>query len=326
MGINSKKYVLFLAGMVIYGIQAGTAYGIETDEVLARVNGSADITRAEVDRVIRIYIAQNRVSHDISPEARKLAEDAALEQLISTKLLYQAGVKLEIMNLDKQILDKINQEKSKFATPAAYDAVLKSNNFTEHDAQEIVRTDIIVTNLINKEIISRITINESDARKYYDHNLEKFTKPESIRLRHILIEVDPRAVTEEKQHARQKAESIRKRIIAGEDFVAIAKADSSCPSKEQGGDLGIFQKGEMIPEFESAAAAIKPGEISQVVETISGYHILTFEEKKDVSVTPFDEVKVKIAQYLKQTGTQQAIMAYVAGLKKKATIVMTAVK
>ena len=326
MGINLKQYALFLTCMVMYGILGSIAYGAETDGVLARVNGSTTITRDEVDRVIRIFIAQSRVSHDISPEARKLAEDAALEQLISTKLLYQAGVKLEILNLDKQIVDKVNQEKSKFATPAAYDAVLKVNNFSEQDAREVVRTDIVVTNLINVEIISKMAIPEADIKKYYDQNPDKFTRPESMRLRHILIDVDPQATPEKKQSAKQIAESVRKRIIAGEDFVAIAKVESSCPSKEQGGDLGFFEKGEMIPEFEIAAAAIHPGEISQVIGTSSGYHILKLEEKKDVFVTTFDEVKVKIAQHLKQDRTRQAIIDYVAELKKKASVEIVATR
>ena len=346
MRINMKKFATFLSFIVVLGIQPVIAFGAEPEaveptpevpakseatsrtspgDVLARVNGTA-ITHAEVDRAIRIFLAQNRVSHDISPEARTQAEEAALEQLVATILLYQTGLKLEIKGLDKQIVARINLEKTKFATPAAYNSVLKANNFTEQDAQETVRTDIVVTNLIDKEIVSRIVISEADIKKFYDQNQEKFMKPENVRLSHILIGVAPETTTKEKQTAREKAVSIRSKILAGADFATLAKAESSCLSKEQGGDLGVFEKGEMIPEFEKAAELLKNGEISQVVETRDGYHILKLVEKNNAAVVAFDETKVKIEYFLKQIKTQQAIKDYVADLRKTAKIEMAATR
>ncbi|GAC1450042.1 MAG: peptidylprolyl isomerase [Desulfuromonadaceae bacterium] len=342
MRIIMKKFATFLSSIAVLGIQTVIAFGagpgatepqaasaraevtsqtLSTD-VLARVNGTA-ITRAEVDRAIRIFLAQNRVSHDLSPEALKQAEEAALEQLIATRLLYQTGLKLELKDLDKQIVARINLEKTKFATPVAYDAVLKTNNFTEQDTQEIVRNDIVVTNLVDKEIISKIDVSEADVKKYYSQNQEKFTKPENVRLSHILIGVAPQATAEEKQTAREKAVSIRNKILAGADFATLAKAESSCISKEHGGDLGAFEKEEMIPEFEKAAELLKNGEISQVVETQDGYHILKLVEKNSAAVVAFDETKVKIESFLKQIKTQQAIKDYVANLRKMAKIEMT---
>jgi len=344
MHMNTKKFTAAILTMFAgLALQAASAFAAEPEtvapeaapgkvevtyltspgDVLARVDGTS-ITRAEVDRTIRIYIAQSHASHELSPEARTQAEEAALEQLIATRLLYQKGLKLEIKDLDKQIADKVNQEKTKFATPAAYDAALKANSLTELDALEIVANDIVVNNLLEREIIGKIVISEADIKKFYDQNREKFTKSESAQLSHILIGVDPQALPEEKQKARGKAESIRKKILEGADFAAIAKGESSCPSKEQGGDLGIFEKGEMIPEFEKATTLLKPGEISQVVETQEGYHILKLVEKKDAAVVSFDETKEKIEYYLKQIRTRQAIAEYVAELRKTAKIEMTA--
>lgn len=345
MRMNMKKFaVAILTFVVVLGNQAVFAFEAEPEavepkaevpakleaasqtlpgDVLARVNGSA-ITRAEVDRVIRIFIAQSRVSHELSPEARTQAEEAALEQLIATRLLYQTGLKQETMNLDKQIADKVNQEKTKFATPAAYEAALKANNLTGLDAREIVANDIVVANLLDREVIGKIVVSAAEIKTFFDQDKEKFTKPESVRLSHILIGVELQATAEEKQKAREKVESIHNKILAGADFADIAKAESSCPSKEQGGDLGIFEKGEMIPEFEKATDILKPGEISQVVETRDGFHVLKLVEKKNASVEKFEDARDKIEYYLKQIKTQQAVTDYVAELRKMAKIEMTA--
>jgi len=121
--------------------QAGSAFGAGSEtagfgtsapaapgDVLARVDG-IPITRAEVDHAIRLFLAQTRASHDLAPETRREAEDAALEQLITTRLLYRNGTKLEIRDLDKQVNDRIDQEKAKFPTPEAYEAALQANGF-----------------------------------------------------------------------------------------------------------------------------------------------------------------------------------------------------
>lgn len=292
-------------------------------DVLAKVNGTA-ITRAEVDRATQVLLTQSRAPKDIPPAVRQQAEDTALDQLIAAELLYQTGLKLEIKDLDKQITDKVSQGKARFATPAEYEAALKANNLSEKELLEIVRKDIVINNLFEKEIISKITVPEADVKKFYDENSDKFKRPDSFHASHILIGVDAKATPEEKQKAKEKAEAVRKKILAGGDFAALAKTESACPSKEKGGDLGTFGKGEMVPAFEKATAALKPGEVSEVVETQFGYHVIKLTEKMEAGIVKLDESKEKIQSYLKQTKSQQAIIDYVAELKGKAAIEKTA--
>lgn len=292
-------------------------------DVLAKVNGTT-ITRAESERATQVLLAQSRAPKDLPPEVMKQASAAALDQLISTELLYQTGMKREIKDLDKQITDKVSQGKAQFGTPAEYEAALKANNLTENDLLASVRKSVVINNLLEKEISSKIVVTDADMKKYYDENLDKFKLPEKYHASHILIGVEPQAKPDEKLKAKEKAESIRKRILAGEDFATLAKTESSCPSKEQGGDLGSFGKGEMVPEFEKAAAALKPGGISEVVETQFGYHVIKLIEKNDAGTVKFDEAKEKIKDYLKQTKTQKEVMDYIAELKSKASIEKTA--
>lgn len=346
MSLNTKKVTAtLLSAFLVLSIQAVTAFGEEpkapeakTDaapakteatpqkspsEVLAKVNDTA-ITRSEVERATKALLAQNKAPQDLPPEIMKQAEEAALDQLISAELLYQTGVKLEITDLDKKVEEKVSQGKARFATPAEYEAALKTNNLTEKELLDIIRKDIVINNLFEKEIISKITVPEADVKKFYDENMDKFRRPESFHASHILIGVDPKATAEEKQKAREKAEAVRKKILKGEDFAALAKAESSCPSKENGGDLGTFGMGQMVPPFEKATAALKPGEISEVVETQFGYHVIKLIEKKEAGIVKLDEAKENIQNYLKQTKAQKSIADYVAELKTKATIKKTA--
>ena len=297
----------------------------EPAEVVAKVNGTA-ITRAELDRAVQVLLAQSQVPQDLSPELKKQAEDSALEQLISAELLYQKGKKLEMKDLDKQVEAKLSEGKGRFNTPAEYEAALKANNLTEKDLEEIVRKDVVINNLFEKDIAAKIIVSEAEVKKFYEENLEKFKKPETYQASHILIGTDPQTKPEEKKKAKEKAEALRKRIAAGEDFAALAKAESSCPSKENGGDLGTFGKGEMVPEFEKALDGLKPGQVSEVVETQFGYHIIKLVEKKDAGTVELPEVKDKIENYLKQTKTQQVVLDYVKELRSKATIEKPAAK
>lgn len=339
-----KQVVTFLAALAVIGLQAGTALAdtqkavepkptaapAKSDaspqksatDIVAKVN-STPITRVELDRAVQVLLAQNRITQKLDADAKKQAEDAALDQLINAEVAYQAGSKLEVKDLDKQIADKAAQGKARFPSPKEYEAALKANNITEKDLLELIRKDIIIGNLFQKEIVGKITVSETDVKKFYDENLEKFKQPESYHASHILIGVKPEATTEEKQKAREKAEAIRKKIIAGEDFAALAKAESSCPSSKQGGDLGFFSKGEMVPPFEAATAALKPGEISGVVETQFGYHIIKLVEKKNSGTVKFDEVKGELENYLKQQKAQKAVSEYVASLRSSAKVEMT---
>ncbi|KAF0221539.1 MAG: peptidyl-prolyl cis-trans isomerase [Geobacteraceae bacterium] len=288
---------------------------------LAVVNGAA-ITRAEVARAVKVLLSQNRITQQVTPDQMKQAEEAALEQLISAEILYQAGLKLEIKDLDKQVEEKITQGKARFPSTEEYEKALKTADLTEKELKELTRKDIIVGNVVEKEIAAKITVPDQDVKKFYDENQDKFKKGESVRASHILCGVDANASPEEKKKAKEKAEALLKKIKAGEDFAKLAKENSTCPSSAQGGDLGSFGKGQMVPPFEKAAFALKQGEVSDVVETQFGYHIIKLTEKKDAETIKLDETKDRIKDYLKNQKVQKAVADYITELKGKMKVEM----
>jgi peptidyl-prolyl cis-trans isomerase C len=289
-------------------------------ESVARVNGVA-ITALELNRATKVMSAGQR---GVTPSAdqQKEFEKQALNQLVSAELLYQAGQKLEIKDLDKQVDDKMAQGKAKFPNTEDFAKAMKEMDMEEKDLRDYTRRDLIITNFIEKTIIPKVTVSEEDARKFYDQNPDKFTRPETVKASHILLGVDQKASADEKKTAREKAEKLRKELSGGADFAALAKGNSTCPSSQQGGDLGYFGKGQMVPAFETAAFALKPGEISDVVETQFGYHIIKLTEKKAAEKVEFKEARPRIDEFLKNQKVGAAVNDYLTEARKTAKIEM----
>ncbi|MRR55785.1 MAG: peptidylprolyl isomerase [Deltaproteobacteria bacterium] len=287
--------------------------------VVAKVNG-VPITREELDRATKFMLAQSQNKKQLTAEEKKKADAAVLEQLISAELLYQAGKKLKIADVDGRVAAQMKLGKSKFPSTAAYDKALKESGLTEKELEEFARKEIYINNLIEQEIASKVTVSDEDVKKFYDENPDKFKQSESVQASHILIGVDPKLTAEEKAKAKEKAAGLLKRAKAGEDFAALAKDNSTCPSAPQGGSLGYFGKGQMVPEFEKAAFALKPGEISEIVETKFGYHIIKVTDKKAAGTVSFNDAKNDITNYLKIQKIQQNISTYIDKLRKEAKV------
>jgi len=291
------------------------------NDAVARVDGTV-ITKGELDRAVKVLLAQNQIEQQLPPEVMKQAEGAALDQLISAELLYQEGSKLKIKDLDKQVDEKIAANRAKFATQEELEKALKEVDMTVKDMRDFTRKDLVIAKLIETEYAAKLAApSDEEARKVYQENLDKyFRRPETVRASHILVGVEENATEAERKKAKEKAEALLKRVKAGEDFAALAKSDSTCPSKEEGGDLGAFPRGKMVPAFEEAAFALKVGEVSGVVETQFGYHIIKLTDRQEASTDKFEDVKPKIVQFLKQEKLQKIVAEHVEALRSKAKI------
>ncbi|MGC9974420.1 MAG: peptidylprolyl isomerase, partial [Gaiellaceae bacterium] len=175
------------------------------------------------------------------------------------------------------------------------------------------RRDLVIAHFIQLTIVPKVTVSEEESRKFYDQNQDKFVGGETVRASHILVGVDAKATAEEKQKAREKAEKLRKELAAGADFATLARENSTCPSSKQGGDLGYFGKGQMVPPFEQAAFALKPGGLSDVVETQFGYHIIKLVEKKGPETVAFKDAQPRIGEYLKNQKAQEMFLRQRSG-------------
>jgi peptidyl-prolyl cis-trans isomerase D len=157
-----------------------------------------------------------------------------------------------------------------------------------------------------KSFEDKVEISENDIKSYYEANKDsEYKEKEQVRARHILIKVPDDASEEKKKELRAKAEEILKEAKSGADFAELARKYSEDEgSKDKGGDLGFFGKGRMVPEFEKVAFSLNPGEISDIVETQYGFHIIKVEEKKPEKIKPLDEVKDQIKRKLAKEASE----------------------
>lgn len=282
---------------------------------VAKVNG-ATIDAIELRRARKVLLRGQP-----APDGQQAAVDKqALEQLLSAELLYQAAAKMEVKDMDKLVDEKLAQGKARFANEQDFAKAIKDLEMDEKDLRDYTRRDLLISKFVESTIVPKVKVTEEDARKFYDQNPDKFTRSESVRASHILIGTDSNTSAEDKKKAREKAEKLRKDLVGGADFAKLAKDNSTCPSSQQGGDLGSFGKGQMVPPFEQAAFAMKPGEISDVVETQFGYHIIKLTEKKPAESVSFKEAQARIEEYLKGQKVNSAVMDYVAEARKSAKI------
>ena len=186
---------------------------------------------------------------------------------------------------------------------------------------ELIKDNYIAIEYLKKEVTNKVEVSEEDIKAYYESHKDEFKMPEMVRSRHILIKTDPSASDNDKKKAREKAEDILKKIKAGEDFAKLASdLSDDTGSKTKGGELGFFPKGRMVKPFEDAAFSLKPGEVSGIVETQFGYHIIKVEEKKEPGMEAFDTAKEKIKQKLLQERTKTKVTEFIEKAMKEANI------
>lgn len=299
--------------------KAAVAPAFNPKEVVAKVNGR-EITRLELERSKKIITA-GQPGMQIPPYLYKEFEKQALDQLVGAELLYQGGEKLEVKDLDKDAGLKLAQIKSSFKDPQLYTQELESIGMTEPMLLEYTRRDLVIANFVNTKLGADIKVSDDEIKKFYDENPDKLVQQEQVRASHVLIAADAKATPEQKKAASEKAEKLQKELVAGADFATVAKENSNCPSAKNGGDLGYFGKGKMVPPFEQAAFALKPGEISPVVETTFGYHIIKQTDRiKGEPKVSLDAAREKIAAYLKSQKTSQAVATYIGQAKQASKI------
>lgn len=181
---------------------------------------------------------------------------------------------------------------------------------------DFVADDFLSREYLAKAVTPEAAVSEADVKEYYTRNKQRLAVPEQVRARHILFKVDPAASEDEKNRVRARAQAVLKRLRAGEDFEKLAQTYSDDQStKAKGGDLGYFTPGRMVPDFEMAAFYTDPGEISDIVETKYGYHIIRVEDHVEARERSFEEMKDFIREKLRQ----QAVMLKVEAFIRQAT-------
>ncbi|MFH1672716.1 MAG: peptidylprolyl isomerase [Pseudomonadota bacterium] len=289
-------------------------------DAVAVVNGSV-ISRSEFDAEIgRVQQRFSSMGQPLSSTRLSEIKNEILENLIGRELLYQAsqenGIKVDETAINEQLIEL----KKRFPSEVEFKEALGEMNLSESVIKSQFERNLAIKEFIEKQFVQKITIPDKESKAYYESNPDLFKQPEQVQAGHILIKIDPQADESQKAEAHKKIEQIQKRLQKGEDFAALAKEFSQCPSNAKGGDLGYFGRGQMVPPFEQAAFSLKPGTVSDIVETQFGYHLIKVTDKKTATIIPYKDVKEKLEQHLKQERIQKEVTLYVEKLKEKAKV------
>ena len=302
----------------LLGAESAKPVPAQLPNVLARVNGEA-VNKTEFDRAVAALEARNGGPVPAPQRDRVLRQ--VLDQIVDYKLLIQEGRARKIEATDAEVDARMKEIQAQFPTEDAFKQMLTARKTTLEQVRSDIRQDITVQKLIENAIADKVAVKPEQVTDFYTKNPDQFKQPERVRASHILIMVPKDSDAAVKTSARTKAADILKDVKAGKDFAALAKQHSQDPgSAPKGGDLGFFQQGQMVGPFNDVAFKLTPGQVSDLVETEFGFHIIKVAEKQPARTVPLDEVRPQLEQYLEKTNREQQTDAFVNGLKTKGKI------
>jgi len=269
----------------------------EEGNIIVKVNGEI-ITQEEIDKVFNQVTQQNPL----------VTKDQILNQTIVKYLLLSEAKNQKISVTDEEIKSYI--ENLKNTLQQEIEPLLEQIGVTMEEFERQVKEQLMVTKLlITKTAIEDITITEADLKEFYENNKNELITPERVSASHILVETEA------------EAKEILEALEDGDDFGELAAEKSIDPSaKTNKGDLGFFQRGQMVPAFEDVAFSLEEGKISDPVKSDFGYHIIKVQEKEEEKILSFDEVKEDIRNVLMEQKRLEKSNAYFQDLMEKATI------
>jgi len=321
-------FLLVIVGLVLTWIVM-PALAEETqpsEDKVALVNGSV-VSRVTFDREMSgVRQRFSSMGKPISPSQLQELEKKVLDNLINIELLYQQSRKVGTKVDEAEVSAQLETLKKRFPTEAEFKNAINKMKLTETVMKSQIRRGITIQRFLDKKTLGKVEVTEEEIKAYYDSHTNFFKKPGQVRASHILIKVEPGANEKDKAKAREKIEKIRQRLVKGEDFGALAREFSQCPSSAKGGDLNYFGRRQMAKPFEDAAFALKVGELSDVVETRFGYHLIKVTDKKPASTYSYKDVKNRIRKNLVREKTRIEVSNYVQKLKKAAKIEIFPVK
>ncbi|MGD9187019.1 MAG: peptidylprolyl isomerase [Desulfobacteraceae bacterium] len=292
----------------------------EPGKIAAKVDNRT-IDMQTFDQEVAKYMMQYKGAQgNLPPAFMQQIRTQAINTLINREVLLQESEKRGIQANKEEVQKGIKSVQDRFPSQEKFQEALKNLNLTQKDFEQQYMQQSKIQALLDQEIISKIKIKEDEAKAYFDANSAQFDQKETVRARHILMKVEKTADEKTKAEARKKLAEVQKKIMAGEDFAEMAKQHSQGPSNVKGGDLGYFGKGQMVKPFEEVAFKLAAGEVSDIVETRFGYHLIKVVDRKASKKAVYTDQKQKIMAKMKNERIQKEVNTFITKLRKEAKI------
>lgn len=310
--LNTLMVLLISTGSMVYAGNIGIAATV----------GEQEISQRKLQNAIDHYLQQQgtNVGAIRDPDRFKTIRDKILDVLIGQELLWQAAYKDNIIADDDEVNQALRQYQAQFDNEVAFDIKLQEGGYNKTTFRENLKHQLSAQKWIEEFVLKGVSVSDAEVHAFYLENKQQFTEPETIRARHILIKLGPGASNEARENALELLKGIKQEIDSGAEFASLAREKSQGPSAANGGDLGYFGRGQMVTPFENAAFELAPGEVSGIVETRFGFHLIQLVERKSPAPTTAKDHAEEIRIYLWQRKSQRAIKDAVTRLKQETVI------
>ena len=311
-----KPTVVLVPATVTSGKVVNTIAAVVNDEI---------ITLYEVNREAQSVIREAEKKSAIDAAARTQIRRAALEHLIEKKLLDQKIKELNIKVTDEEVKQAIDDVKrqNNMASQEVLVSALASQGLTFEQYRTQLQEQIEKLKLVSMEVRAKIQVGETEMRDYYEANRAKYSEEDTFRARHIFFRTSEKAPADDIKRTMTTALMVLAEAKSGKDFAELAKSFSEdSAARTDGGALGSFKKGDMMPELETAILSMKPGEVSELVYTPSGFHIIKLEERTTGKMKPFENVKAEIEEAIYRKKSEERFNQWAKELRAKASIEM----
>ena len=310
-----------IAALVVLCMSAAAAADF-VDRIVAVVNYDI-ITLSELNRTLESFMKRIEKSQNIkgNEEVINEARKAALNGLINNMLIDQEagrlGVVVDEEDVDQALKGILDEKKLSLGQ---FRQMLAERGGTLDDYKEDMRRQIVKMRLIGKEIRSKIGVSKEEIGEYYAKHRGEYEGEEAVRVQQILIIAPEDAGEEKRRTLRENAEKVLERLKRGESFAQLAIEYSQGPAAQAGGDLGFIEKGVMHPEVDKEAFRLKTDEISDVVESPVGFHILKIADKRGEGVKPLKDVRDEIKESIANEKAQKKFEEWIEEQRKKSLI------
>ena len=311
--------VLACSILVPYGIDA------EIIERIVAVVNEDIITLSELKNISLPYMARMKANYSATygPEEIIETERQILNQLIDEKLVNQEADRLKIEITEKEVT-MANREVRERAqlTEEQFEQALAQDGMTIESYQKQLRDEMKKMRLIDQEIKTKVYVTKKEIDEYYKKHSSEYNAPPEVRLQQILLIIPAESSPQVVEQVRERAEQIRAAIRQGEDFNAMVKRYSQDSSAATGGDMGVFRQGELFSALDEAAFTLTVGEVSPVIQTPKGFHIIRVLDKIDRQKMTEEAKREEIDALLYNQKVEVALKQWIKELKKKSYVVI----
>jgi peptidyl-prolyl cis-trans isomerase SurA len=299
---------------------------VVVEEIIARVNNDV-ITMSDYQK------ADEQLREEVAHDCQGCAQDKLMAEfkdqqkdllrgLIDQSLMVQRAKDMGI-SVESDVIKRLDdvRKQNQLASLEDLEKAVESSGLAWEDYKTTIRNGLLTQEVVRREVGSHINISGDDVKKYYDAHPQEFTRPEQVALSEIFLSTEGKS-PEEIEAVQKKAEDLRNRVMKGDDFSEIAKRYSEGSTAKDGGDLGTFKQSELAPQLEEVVFKMDKGQITDVIQTKTGFEVLKVENHYKAGLQPVDKVENEIMNRLYMQKMQPQMRDYLGQLREESYVMV----